>query len=68
MTLWRTQNPEKMGKFDPRHQAQGGQHLYRFVCKHHLIRGDTMVKPVNSICMDTPFKLSNNPLIYFALL
>jgi hypothetical protein len=28
MTLWRTQNPEKMGKFDPRHQAQGGQHLY----------------------------------------
>jgi hypothetical protein len=36
------------------YQAQGGQHLYRFVCKHHLIRGDTMVKPVNSICMDTP--------------
>ena len=58
MTLLGIQNPEKMGKFDPHHQVQGKQRLHRFVCKDHLIRGDVIVKQVNSIFMDTPLKES----------
>ena len=58
MTFLGIQNAEKMGKFDPHHQVQGEQHLHRFVCKDNLIRGDVIVKQVNSIFMDTPLKES----------
>lgn len=50
MTLWPTQNPEKMDKIDPRRPTRGGQRLHRFARKHH----QSMATLINRICMDTP--------------